>query len=334
MDVVIIPAYQPDERLPALARALHAHGLGLLIVDDGSGEAYGDIFAQTEPWARVLHLPENHGKGAALRTGIAAVRELFPHCSHFITADSDGQHSPADILRMLDPPYRRSTILLTERDLREEIPPLSKIGNVLSRWVFTLLTGRYYRDNQSGLRRFSVRQADWLLQVGGDKYDYEMNTLFCAQKRGLRVDTMPIQTIYLDGNSASHFRPLEDTLAIYRRLFTTALPSVTAALLAQLAMLALSLTLGSRLLWATVPLVGIVSALTGVLGYRILVFGKYYRSLGADVLRVLLRYAVHTLLLALLTGPLPLFLAYQITSLFLLPVRYHFWKLLRLQKRP
>lgn len=67
--IALIPAYQPDEKLPALAREAESKGFSVIVVDDGSGPAYTELFEETQLYATVLTHPFNQGKGCALKTG-------------------------------------------------------------------------------------------------------------------------------------------------------------------------------------------------------------------------------------------------------------------------
>ena len=329
MDVVLIPAYQPGEALVTLAQVLADKGLALLVVDDGSGPAYAPVFDRVREAAAVLTLPRNGGKGAALRRGIAQLRAAFPACTHFITADADGQHSVRDILRLTRPPFDGAEAVLTERDLGRDTPFRSRFGNDLSRWMFVFLLGRYFRDNQSGLRRFSVDLADRLLEARGERYDYELNVIYRLHKQGVPLRTTPIETIYLEGNAGSHFQPLQDTLRIYRCLFSSARASICGAVLAQTALAVLSGTLGYRLVWLTLPLLGLVSGAFCQLVNRLFVFrGRPLRWAG-DLGRVTVRYLLLGAAcagLGRLLPRLPLFWAVQLLQLLLLPLRWFFHK--------
>ena len=135
---VLIPAYQPDSVLISLVQALHRENFRLIVTDDGSGPAYADIFSALLPYAEVLTSPENRGKGRALK---CALRHLAtdPHgCRAFITADADGQHTVADILRVREALLSGSRFVLTTRTLHGKSVPLrSRVGNGLSssfRW--------------------------------------------------------------------------------------------------------------------------------------------------------------------------------------------------------
>ena len=75
MDLVLIPAYEPDEQLITLTRKLSSQGLQVLVVNDGSGDNYQNIFAQAAQSATVIRLAKNSGKGAALKAGMRHIRD-------------------------------------------------------------------------------------------------------------------------------------------------------------------------------------------------------------------------------------------------------------------
>ena len=98
--IVLIPAYEPDDRLPELVADLTATArqVSVVVVDDGSGPRFGPVFASVRRLgATVLAHPANRGKGAALRTGLAHIRMTHPG-QDVVCADRDGQHLVADIL--------------------------------------------------------------------------------------------------------------------------------------------------------------------------------------------------------------------------------------------
>ena len=74
MDLVLIPAYEPDEALIGLTQRLRAENFAVLVVDDGSGADYAQIFDAVKEFATVLTLPKNSGKGAALKMGMKHIQ--------------------------------------------------------------------------------------------------------------------------------------------------------------------------------------------------------------------------------------------------------------------
>ncbi|QOC30409.1 glycosyltransferase family 2 protein [Microbacterium hominis] len=104
MHIVLIPAYEPDGRLVDVIAALTAAApeTPVLVVDDGSGERFAPVFAAAAAaGAVVLRHGRNRGKGAALRTGFAHAARAWPGAA-VVTADADGQHTPADIRRVAE----------------------------------------------------------------------------------------------------------------------------------------------------------------------------------------------------------------------------------------
>ena len=224
--IVLIPAYQPEERLVTLAAELHENGFSVVIVDDGSGDDFAAIFDKASGHAVILHHPENRGKGAALKTGISAIRERFAAPYIIVTADADGQHTPTDILRVsYTAELYRDALVLGSRGFDKDVPLRSRFGNSLTRLVFRLSTGVRVEDTQTGLRAFSDELTDRMLAVSGDRYEYEMNVLLEFAKGGIPIRELRIETVYLNGNASSHFHPLRDSCRIYKEILKFSLSS-------------------------------------------------------------------------------------------------------------
>lgn len=340
--VVLIPAYKPDEALIRLVDELYAQGLGILVVNDGSSTYYERIFQTVATKAVVLALPDNRGKGGALKHGMAHLRQIFPGCRHFITADADGQHQVRDILRVRDELRHGARFVLTVRALHRDIPFRSRFGNALSRVIYTLLTGHYFQDNQSGLRGFSVEQIDWLLKVGGEKYDYEMNMLYYADKQAIPITTLTIEAIYIDGNKSSHFDPVLDTFRIYRRLFASAWATFASIWIIEV-ILFMDMAVyrflplvrfpeGMQHLFVILPTAGAAGVAFEVVMNKFVAF-RHVRY--ADTLRTimytLMRFIAYTLVCACLCfyHRWTIFPAFNVAAIALLPAEYFLHKLIR-----
>ena len=337
MDLVLIPAYEPDQQLVRLTEKLHSHGLQVLVVDDGSGEGYRDIFARCEKYATVIALERNSGKGAALKAGMKYIQEHMPQCRHFITCDADGQHRVEDVLRVREQLQKGEKFVLTVRQWRKDIPLRSRIGNKLSRFVYALLSNRYLPDNQSGLRGFSRVHIDWLMQIKPNKYDYEMNVLYYAAKKNIRIATVPIEAIYIGNNESSHFNPIADTVRIYKSLFALAGGSFLGFLVSEIMVLAVSLILGYHQLLLTMPAVAAVSYLVTVVLNRYV----YFRSTAchdyvSTLIYKIILYILYTLgcLLVMFALPkVPLFAAFNLVYAICIPLRFLFHKAIFLASR-
>lgn len=333
MCVVVIPAYEPNANLVKLVNTLSENDFGVLVVDDGSGEAYKDIFEQVSklPNSYVIANERNMGKGAALKHGFSRIREFFPECRIFITADADGQHTPDDIAKVRFELENNARMVLAVRIREGKIPFRSAFGNDLSKFIYTILTGHYFTDNQSGLRGFTIDNVDWLVRVRGNKYDYELNMLFYADKQSIPITTIPIKAIYIDDNKDSHFNPVADTVLIYRRLFSTAWPSIVGLVTWEIMLLLVSIIFKYNLYYVHIPGFGIAATFISVIFYKFIVFRRFRYADGfRSVIYALVRYTAYTagtaVIHSIFGSWLPLFMAVNAIMLILLPIEYYLRK--------
>lgn len=245
---VLIPAYEPGESLVTLVRELRAgdDGLGILVVDDGSGPAYAPVFERArDAGALVIGTPVNHGKGRALKLGFAWIAQHRPG-HDVVTADSDGQHLVADIRRVadrvaLDP----DALVLGGRRFVGDVPVRSRIGNAVSRSLFRLVAGTEVHDTQTGLRGVPAALLGWVGAIPGERFEYELAMLLRAREAGVRIVELPIATVYLHGNASSHFRPIVDSLRVMRPLLLFGLSSLGSFTLDLVAVQILAILTGS-----------------------------------------------------------------------------------------
>lgn len=109
---------------------------------------------------------------------------------------------------------------------REDIPFRSKFGNILTRKILFLATRQNLSDTQTGLRAFDQSLIDEMLEIRGERYEYELNVLLYAIEKQIEIVETPIKTIYEDSNSSSHFNPLRDSLKIYKEILKFASSSI------------------------------------------------------------------------------------------------------------
>ncbi len=221
---VILPAYKPDDRLPGYVAALREAGIGLIVVvDDGSGAEYDGIFSSLprDGATEVIRYEKNGGKGVALKTGMSYISDNRPEFDYIVTADSDGQHTVTDVLRMAESlSQENSGLLLGSRDFgKDNVPFKSRAGNRITSTIFMLLYGRWIGDTQTGLRGFGRSLLKTMIGIKGDRYEYEMNMLTELASMKQPIRPLPIETVYENDNKGSHFRPLQDSARIYKVIF-------------------------------------------------------------------------------------------------------------------
>ncbi len=221
---VLIPAYRPDDKLLHLMESLHAAGLrNILVVNDGSGNAHEAVFRTIrERWSHVVILSHdvNRGKGAALKTGFRYLLEHADGIDGAVTADSDGQHTAEDILRIMAVMEKQpGKLILGTRTFDGTVPWRSCFGNRLTSFLIRRLYGLKIQDTQTGLRGIPLSMMPLFLEIPCNQYEFELDMLILAGSRHLNVCEVPVRTIYIDNNASSHFHPFRDSLKIYSVLF-------------------------------------------------------------------------------------------------------------------
>lgn len=229
----LIPAFRPGPSLVDVVTGLIAQGFShIYVVDDGSGADYAEYFHRTaELGARVLTHSVNRGKGAALKTGIAAIRADDCQALGIVTVDADGQHLPEDVAAVARAFVAQPQAMVLGSRRFREAPLRSRIGNELTRVMFRTFHGVALEDTQTGLRAFDLDFAQSLLALPACRYEFELDMLILASRRRKAVVSVPISTVYIDGNKSSHFNPLLDSVKIYFSLLRFSFAGICAAVI-------------------------------------------------------------------------------------------------------
>lgn len=219
----LIPAYEPQPAVLDAARGLLEGGLArLVVVDDGSRRAgTAEIFQALRelPRTEVLVHPQNRGKGAALRTGLAHIQATATSSEvGAVTLDADGQHAVEDVLAVAGQLEKHPhELVLGCRSFDEACVPLPrKIGSVFQRLVTFLLLFKDIRDVQTGMRGIPFELFADLLDIKADRFEWEMEMIWRC--RNHRIRQIRVQSIYIGKNESSHFHPVLDTIKFYGRL--------------------------------------------------------------------------------------------------------------------
>jgi glycosyltransferase involved in cell wall biosynthesis len=221
----IIPAYDAERTVGDVVRTLlerwpHAatNTPAILVVDDGSHDRTAK--AARDAGARVLTHRENRGKGAALRTGMAAARSAGFDVA--VTVDADGQHPAEEAKRLLDACDDVNAVVLGIRDLDGAgAPRANRISNRISNFFLSLFAGRALRDTQCGLRRYPIART---LELGGlgEGYAFEAEIILRAVAAGIPVVEVPIRVIYPpEHERVTHFHSVRDPARIIARVVQT-----------------------------------------------------------------------------------------------------------------
>lgn len=206
---VVIPVYNHRQRVAeVIAQALQL-GLPVFVVDDGSTDGTAAVLASL-PGIAVLRHPVNRGKGAALLTGFAAAA---PACDWALTIDADGQHRPEDgptLLAAVRPGERAIVVGNRQGMAQENVPWTSRFGRQFSNFWVWASGGPRLADSQSGFRLYPLPEV-LHLGVRARRYQFEVEVLVLARRRGIPTVEVPVQVVYQPrGERVSHFRPWLD----------------------------------------------------------------------------------------------------------------------------
>jgi glycosyltransferase involved in cell wall biosynthesis len=207
--VALIPAYNADRFVGDVVRRARTH-VPVVVVNDGSTDR--TLAEAAAAGATVIDQQPNQGKGAALKRGFRALLEQG--VAAVITLDADGQHDPDEIPLFVEK-FRATgaDLIIGERDF-SKMPLVRRASNTVGRTAFSWAMGRRIRDNQSGYRLLSRRLTEAVLGSAERGYEFEMDMIVVAVKRGWRIDGVPIRTIY--GEETSHIKPMQHVVRFFR----------------------------------------------------------------------------------------------------------------------
>jgi len=224
----VIPAYQDEKHIGDIVRRTREQLDHVLVVDDGSS----DHTAQRarEAGAEVIAHDENRGKGEAIKTGLAhwlAVarpsRGAADGSDRQVTwvslLDSDGQHLPEEIDRFLAAAAcaTEPTFLIGNR--MNNVTGMPFVRRVVNRYMsrqISRVCKQEIPDTQCGFRMLN-RQLIPVLLGGGDRFDYETEVLMIVSRKGYRIESVPITTVYTD--QVSKIRPARDAIRFLKLMW-------------------------------------------------------------------------------------------------------------------
>ena len=224
--IALIPSYEPNDALLKVVNELLKEDFAVVVVNDGSALSYNEIFNKLPDNVHYLSYEKNMGKGHALKYGLSYIRDNFDNESVIVTLDSDGQHKVGDAIKVIERCEKEGGIILGSRHFGKGTPFKSRFGNWMARITFLISTHQRIYDTQTGLRAFSYCLIETLLASQGERYEYEMNVLLDAIRKGISIKEEKIETIYLDHNSGTHYSPFKDTMRIFKEVIKFSISSL------------------------------------------------------------------------------------------------------------
>lgn len=231
---VIVPSYNPDEKLISTVRGLAEEGFeDILVVNDGSDDGHLEPFAAVRelPQVTVIDHEVNRGKGRAMKSAFLFCMENRKEIEGVVTVDGDGQHRPGDVRlcceAMLASAEKKCVVLGCRDFSRPDVPPRSRMGNNITKAVFRFACGIRISDTQTGLRAIPASLLSFMTEVEGERYEYETQMLLEMNKAGISFEEVTIDTVYIEENASSHFHPFRDSFKIYCVILKFVMNSLT-----------------------------------------------------------------------------------------------------------
>ena len=217
---IVIPAYNEAQNIDSLVRAVRALGYDCIVVDDGSVDKT-DLIA-TEAQAVVIKTGGKSGKGHALKMGFDYV--LAHGYEALIAMDGDGQHSPADISAFVTCCQNTNADIVSGNRMQNPkgMPLIRFATNHFMSWLISLFCHQNIPDTQCGFRLIKSKVLQ-VIKLESSDFEIETEVLIKASKKGFKIASVGIQTIYR--NEVSKIQPVRDTFRfiayLWRELWRT-----------------------------------------------------------------------------------------------------------------
>jgi glycosyltransferase involved in cell wall biosynthesis len=204
----IIPAYNAGAHLAAVIDSVSRYVPRgrIVVVDDGSTD---DTRAVAGRAGVVVEAhPQNRGKGAAIRSGIARASTLGVACA--ILLDADGQHNPDEIPAFVAKERETGADMVVGNRLVDSanMPWLRLATNHVTSAVVSALAGQRVPDSQNGYRLIRLALFS-RFPLTTSRYEIESEMIIRAGRAGGKIASVPVETIY--GAETSFINPLVDT---------------------------------------------------------------------------------------------------------------------------
>jgi glycosyltransferase involved in cell wall biosynthesis len=208
----VIPAYQDEKHIGEIVRRTRERLDYVLVVDDGSSDKTAQ--RAREAGAEVVVHDQNRGKGEAIKTGLEYW--LGREVTWVTLLDSDGQHLPEEIDRFIAAAASVTRPAFFIGNRMNDVARMPFVRRVVNRYMSTRISrvcAQEIADTQCGFRMVH-RQLIPDLLGGGHRFDYETEALIIVSRKGYRIESVPITTVYTD--QVSKIRPVRDALRFFK----------------------------------------------------------------------------------------------------------------------
>lgn len=208
----VIPAYNEEKHIGDVVRRTRQVLDDVLVVDDGSADKTAE--RAREAGGKVVVHEQNRGKGETIKTGLRHFLER--EFDFVVILDADGQHRPEEIDRFITAALSADEPKLILGTRMNDLSPMPWVRRMVNRWMsrqISAVCGQEIPDTQCGFRMLH-RQLIPELFGGAARFDYETEMLIIASRKGFKIASVPISTVYSDEVSSIH--PVRDTIRFFK----------------------------------------------------------------------------------------------------------------------
>lgn len=280
LTIAAMPAYNEERSIAKMVLGCKKYVDVVVVVDDGSSDATAEIAEALG--AHIVRHPKNQGYGGALRSCFETARKL--DADKMVIIDSDGQHDPAEIPKLLEPLNDGADIVIGSRFCDgngHNIPAYRKVGMKVLDTATNFAGGISVSDSQSGYRAYGKR-AIGAIRISGNGMSAGSEILLQIKDNDLSFAEVPINCSY-DVERASTQGPVKHGVGVLltllhdmelsRPLYYFTIPGIVLAALGigmgldflRTFYLGGNLSFGPTLLMILLTIVGSFMALTGIL---------------------------------------------------------------------
>jgi len=213
--IAAMPAYNEEHSIAKLILGCRRYVDKVVVVDDGSTDATAEIADALNAYT-VRH-EVNMGYGAAIKSCFDAARKFG--ADRMVIIDSDGQHDPSDIQKLLEPLNNGADVVIGSRFCNgngQNIPAYRRLGMKILDVGTNAVGGVNVSDSQSGFRAYGQRAIE-KIKINENGMSAGSDILLQVRDKGLKIEEVPIKCRY-DVERASTHNPLSHGISVLVKL--------------------------------------------------------------------------------------------------------------------
>jgi len=196
--IILIPAFNEAKVISSVITSIPKKlsgisSINVVVLNDGSND---DTASQAKAaGVQVISHSLNRGLGAAIKTGFTYAKDN--KADILVTFDGDGQHDPADIVKIIKPIIsKKADLVIGSRFKKKQKVPIDRF---IINWLANMSTFVFYgvmsSDSQSGLRAFSKKALN-LIDFKAERMEFSSEILLEAKRHKLTISEVGIAAIY------------------------------------------------------------------------------------------------------------------------------------------